>query len=104
MHARTVLVTIFIAMAVALPPAKNETYSIQATETNIQAEDKVSIMAQKNWQASGGCKPDWDENRRCLSQCIGEANSRCPRWKSMTAILQGGCILWWKTCRCVCEY
>ncbi|RYP28954.1 hypothetical protein DL767_006967 [Monosporascus sp. MG133] len=102
MQPKTVLVTLFIAVATALPSPQDV---VQGTVTNPSASEDVSIMAQKNWQAAGGCKNDWDEDNRCLNACVGEAGAgQCPGWKSITALIQGGCILAWNTCRCVCEY
>ncbi|KAF6823876.1 hypothetical protein CPLU01_11185 [Colletotrichum plurivorum] len=108
MQAKTILLTIFVALAAALPsPAETTGEVTQGPYPNPDApasEGDVSLLAVKNWQAAGGCKRDWDEDRRCVNQCIGEANSKCVGWKSMTGVLQGGCVISWNTCRCVCEY
>lgn len=108
MQPKTLLTTLFIAIAAAHPsPAESTTDITQGTEKNAfvnTVDTDMSTLAQKNWQAAGGCKTDWDEDNRCLSTCIGEANSKCIGWKSMTAVIQGGCVWGWNTCRCVCEY
>ncbi|RYO97537.1 hypothetical protein DL765_011138 [Monosporascus sp. GIB2] len=102
MQPKTVLLTLFIAVAAALPSPEDV---VRDKATNPAATGDVSIMAQKNWQAAGGCKTDWDEDRRCLKTCIGEAETgKCRNWKSMTAVIQGGCAFAWRTCRCICEY
>ena len=109
MQPKTILATLFIALATALPsPVETEEVAdvVQGTQKNPDAspDTDVTIMAQKNWKAAGGCRRDWDEDNRCLSQCVGEANSKCPGWDSMTAVIQGGCFIGWNTCRCICEY
>jgi hypothetical protein len=106
MQAKTILVNLFIALAMALPsPADNEPGVVQAKVLNPEFHDAdLSAMAIKSWQAAGGCKRDWDEDRRCVNQCIGEANSKCSNWKSMTGVIQGGCVPGWNTCGCICEY
>ncbi|KAF2677831.1 hypothetical protein K458DRAFT_423537 [Lentithecium fluviatile CBS 122367] len=107
MQPKALLLTLFVALATALPSASPEEVVAditQGTETNASIDGDMTTMAQKNWQAAGGCKRDWDEDRRCLNQCIGEANSKCVGWKSMTGVIQGGCVIGWNTCRCVCEY
>ncbi|KAF2749286.1 hypothetical protein M011DRAFT_465723 [Sporormia fimetaria CBS 119925] len=110
------LLTLISATPLPNPPTDHETPNL---ETSLLQEPQTKAvilspdgnmatlgpdMAVKNWQAAGGCKRDWDENRRCLNQCIGEANTRCVGWKSMTGVIQGGCFPGWNTCRCVCEY
>ncbi|GAB1319461.1 hypothetical protein MFIFM68171_09671 [Madurella fahalii] len=109
MQAKALIITLFIALSAAAPsPQKQEDVAdvFQGTVKNPDSDSNgdVSILAQKTWQASGGCKTDWDEDRRCVNQCIGEANSKCPGWDSMTGVIQGGCVLSWRTCLCVCEY
>jgi hypothetical protein len=117
MQPKILLVNIFIALAVAAPaPAPSEqaediTGLLQGTATATDAaaaasgDGGFSAQALKNWQAAGGCKSDWDEDNRCLNQCIGEANGgKCPRWKTMQGWIQGGCLPGWNTCRCNCEY
>ncbi|KAK0702454.1 hypothetical protein B0T21DRAFT_300199, partial [Apiosordaria backusii] len=71
------LTTLFVALAAAAPSPQIEEVPdvLQGTATNPNAEGGgVGIIALKNWQAAGGCKTDWDEDNRCLNQCIGEAN------------------------------
>jgi len=109
MQAKTLLVALFMTLATALPsPAESVAEDVvQGTETNTSGDGvgtDISIMSQKTWQAAGGCKRDWDEDRRCVNQCIGEANSKCVGWKSMTGVITGGCVVTWHTCQCVCEY
>ncbi|RYO74275.1 hypothetical protein DL766_003483 [Monosporascus sp. MC13-8B] len=106
MQPKTILITLFIAVAAAFPSPQDAVQDVvQDKVTNPSASGDVSIMAQKNWQAKGGCKTDWDEDRRCLKTCIGEAETgKCRNWKSMTAVIQGGCVFAWRTCRCICEY
>ncbi|KAL2257253.1 hypothetical protein VTK26DRAFT_426 [Humicola hyalothermophila] len=108
MQAKALLLTLFVALAAAAPSQQEgPNLVLQGTYKNPEAEDSnggFQTLAQKNWQAAGGCKRDWDEDNRCLNQCIGEANSKCPRWRSMTAVIQGGCLFDWNTCRCICEY
>ncbi|KAL0942104.1 uncharacterized protein CTRU02_204867 [Colletotrichum truncatum] len=108
MQVKALALSLFIALATALPAGEDNVADvIQGTEKNPQwkgSDADNTVLAQKNWQAAGGCKTDWDENRRCLTQCMGEANSKCRGWKSMTAVIQGGCVWGWNTCRCVCEY
>ena len=117
MQPQILLINIFLALAVAAPaPAPSEQQAedvvagtLQGTATAVAAADDdnggFSTQALKNWQAAGGCKTDWDEDNRCLNQCIGEANGgKCPRWKTMQGWIQGGCLPGWNTCGCNCEY
>jgi len=109
MHTKTIILTFFLALATALPsPAENIEYTtdiIQGSQAKDGTEIDHATAATKNWQAAGGCKRDWGKNRHCLTTCIGEAElGKCVSWKYMTAVLQGGCVPGWNTCRCVCEY
>lgn len=109
MQIKTLFVTFLVTLATAMPSPTEEdspdiTQGPQKNPLASGADDEFHILAQKNWQAAGGCKRDWDEDNRCLSQCVGEANSKRVGWDSMTAVIQGGCVIGWNTCRCICEY
>ncbi|KAK0633994.1 hypothetical protein B0T14DRAFT_508183 [Immersiella caudata] len=109
MQPKFLLVNFLITLAAAAPSPQTGTDEVadvlQGTATSGAADNGgFSTLALKNWQAAGGCKTDWDEDNRCLNQCIGEANSKCPGWKTMQGWIQGGCVLSWRTCRCNCEY
>ena len=73
MQAKALIATLFIALAAAAPsPQEEENVQdvVQGTFKNPDANSSggAHIMAQKNWQAAGGCKTDWDEDNRCLNR------------------------------------
>jgi hypothetical protein len=105
MQTKTVLATLFIVLAAALPQPDDISGTVAGHKSSRAEEGTVSTMAQEVWQAKGGCKRDWDEDNRCKSTCIGEAVAgKCTSMKSMAAVLTGGCVPGWKTCECVCEW
>lgn len=93
--------TLLFATALAIPHIQRD------TDTPDAADGEMSIMAQKNWQAKGGCKRDWDDDNgyRCKTACAGEAvRGECPQYKEVSWAIQGGCVVSWHTCRCFCYY
>lgn len=85
--------------AVALPAADN-----QAADAVAAPADDVSVLAMREWQASGGCKTDWAG--RCNAQCIGEAKQKGYKCKNIDSTISsnGGCVWGWNTCECTCFY
>ncbi|KAK4183460.1 hypothetical protein QBC35DRAFT_543019 [Podospora australis] len=113
MQTKALFATLFITLAMALPSPAAEV-KLDAAESkakNIAASAKdgdVSIMAQKTWQAAGGCETKYSSSQTCLAQCIYEADyfspPKCRGWDYMTGVRTGGCVIGWYTCQCVCEY
>ena len=118
MQTKNLLATLFIALATALPsPSAEEPAPSPASEDSLRVanpaassggKDIASIMAQKTWQAAGGCETKYRSAQTCLAQCIYEADyfnpPKCRGWDYMTGVRTGGCFPGWYKCQCVCEY
>ncbi|KAK4183894.1 hypothetical protein QBC35DRAFT_507037 [Podospora australis] len=132
MQTKTILVGLLATLATSMPSPADVIAPIAPGITNVQAitssnltsvpgesqvraetfgvssADGVSANAvyylRSVWQARGGCKLDWNRDRRCVNQCIGEANSKWPRWQIMIGRIDGGCFGGWRTCTCLCYW
>jgi hypothetical protein len=109
MQFKPIIFPLLVASSMAMPSthhALDDTAVVKRAETlSLNDATALAPQKQKQWQAAGGCKRDWDDDNRCKNQCKGEASSKCRGWDSVTFVFQTqGCFWGWKTCQCVCEY
>ena len=112
MQFKILATTLLLALAAAHPSPTEDKGAAPASADSAKdtngpggAPDEMSTMAQKTWQARGGCLTQYKDAKVCLAQCKDEASGgKCRNWKSMTGVRTGGCCCGWYTCQCICEY
>jgi hypothetical protein len=107
MRFKPLLIPLFLVptSTLALPNTANDAipYDIvnltaPKTSNDLSANDVLS------WKAKGGCKVDWNRRGKCFKQCSSEAATICGTFLELRSQIQGGCWLFWRTCRCSCVF